>query len=785
MKVDSLYFSGDSGNQEPAMSTPDVGNPGSWKATQRPGCRDSNPVMSGRFFDRGASQYAICVDDELLTALKKVGPFRTNVDDLSPLVRFRVETDVGFPLMDTSFGTGVFLHYDLLVSSGQLNLARSWLGLLFTIENNYRTRSHDEPKVVNASVKDDFVRKSLVTISKWAYPRVFSKGPAYMMFMHWELVGAKSPWDEELINSDIDAWVSGKGEANFELLKPYIDKVLSQWGSRYDSSRRLSFRQYCNDFMRWGTAGGARKTRYRGHEYRSKWAWALSRIIKPDGSYNEDVDLYEEALKEPSVCRVALKEEEKKTREIITTPMASYLRQSYLLYCRPSIPDDSPIANPTWLGNFQDRFYTWYGCADAERFDHWVPKQAVKYIITKVGDIDEETRWVAAQECESMDNLRVVWGDKEWPYKGGLLSGWRVTTLVGTLLSLAIGAYIIETRSLVSAKAVGSGDDIALASTYYGLSREELCKAYAETGFKINLAKTISGPVGEFLRQTYSPRGVFGYPGSAMGSVLYAPPWLERYELDAPQEVSSGWLTLYSRYLPHTLDVCSLTKKVKKYIKMSVQASFGRISNLDDWLATPISAGGGGPIEWSDFSRWSSMTTYRDGDSSPLRPRNLAHLLGVDKDLRTKVESVKRVVTPLDTHYIRRGERGMHRVWIEWDEAIPVWVNKTMFFANYDAGLMSTSQFERALEIKIPRGIRLSDRPSVLAWVMGVRKQYGAFCSVQTTSDALGIMSSFFKNVYRTASSNRRFCRAADASAVATLHAMEEYKDHPFVSGTW
>lgn len=103
-------------------------------------------------------------------------------------------------------------------------------------------------------------------------------------------------------------------------------------------------------------------------------------------------------MKEGNVCKVALKEETKKTRVIITTPMASYLRQCYLVYRWGRLKGDTPISSASWLGRFQSMDYRWYGCADAERFDHSVSKEIVKYIIEKMADIDDETRQVGREE---------------------------------------------------------------------------------------------------------------------------------------------------------------------------------------------------------------------------------------------------------------------------------------------------------------------------------------------------------------------------------------------------
>ncbi|CAG5001348.1 unnamed protein product [Parnassius apollo] len=172
-------------------------------------------------------------------------------------------------------------------------------------------------KLVNSTVRDDFVRQSLNKISKWAFPKVFSVGPAYMLLMHMETLGSKSPWTKETVWADIDKWVSGEQQGDFELLQPYIDSIFTQWGHDSNRNNFLRFKEFCNDPMRWGTSGGAKKTKFKGEVYRSKWAWAFGRLLDNKGRPKDSVDLYSEACKEPEVCVVAFKEEEKKTREII------------------------------------------------------------------------------------------------------------------------------------------------------------------------------------------------------------------------------------------------------------------------------------------------------------------------------------------------------------------------------------------------------------------------------------------------------------------------------------
>lgn len=740
--------------------------------------------MNGMLFDRGATRYTLELDDDFYSIFEEIDlDFLPNIQNLDVLVRFSVKVPQWFPIRGSSFTSGLYLHYTLTAASGQSLVASTLLKLYSYLEKRFRWLFSQAPSKVNRLVYDDYLRKHLKRISKWAFPKVFSDGPAYCFLMHMDMLGSKSPWTKEMIEQDIQKWTSGNSPGNLELLKPYLESIFQQWGYDSNAANFLTFRDFCNDPIRWGTSGGAKKTKINGEDYRSKWAWAFSRILEEDGTPRKKgtYDLYASALAEPEVCMVALKEEEKKTREIITTPMASYLRQSYLAYRWNRLPGDSPLTNPSWLGEFQATQYSWYGCADAERFDHSVSKEMVQYVVRKMGEIDDETEWVAKQELDSINRLIISWNGKEWPYKGGLLSGWRITSLVGTMVSMSIGRYIIEKNNIPGAKAVGMGDDIILASPRFGLTRDQLFDSYAETGFNINLLKTISGPIGEFLRQVYSPRGVVGYPASAMGSVLYAPPWLERYALEKEQEVSKNWLTLYSRYLPHSIDNVTLTGTIRNLIKTDISQHFSLRGNLDNWLDTPIPAGGGGVVEWSRPEIWSRLES---DDNIQRKKGDFLSLFGIEKKgLKTKGKS--RII-PINMVNVRHDASNMNRVNQEFVYTIAKNVHKTDTFLKFMHDPSYTvSDFERDIGVKLPRGMRSNDRLSVIKFLMGVDQNLSAFCSVQTTNDGLGALSRFFKSVYRLASQNRRLSASADVPAIATLYAQQAFTHVDFVSGSW
>lgn len=763
----------------------DDNSPGTWENPTSRGRRMRFPVVNGQMFPRGASLYTISCDEGLDLAMEKVaGPFLPNVTRLDVYRRYHVDVPHSFPTSGSSFADGTYLYYVSMNRMGQFKLARSYLGILNKIRNLYAVKMRKMPQAfdLRLSCFDDFVRKHLKAVSAWAFPRVFSDGPAYMFLMHGDMLGGHAPWTKDQILADITNWTSGKDQCNLELLLPYMGRIFDLWPKDSHKDHKLGFREFCNDPLRWGTSGGAKRVTIGEEQYRSKWAWAWSRLIK-DGKY-VDVDLYAEACAEDNTCVVALKEEEKKTREIITTPMASYLRQSYLAYRWGNLPGDTPLSQPRWLGDFQSTEYAWYGCADADRFDHSVSKDMVEYVLTRLGSIDAECAAVAQEEINSLQGLKVKWNDVTWDYRGGLLSGWRLTSMIGTIASLAIGHFIIDDLGLVGARVIAMGDDIMIASPGLTATRDQLYESYAKTGFKVNMAKTTVGRTGEFLRQTYSPRGILGYPANGLSAIIFSPPWLARYQLEKEQEVSKSWLTFYSRLLPHSLETQSLTTFFRKRISEAVKTMGNIRGSLQNWLNTPISAGGGGPIEWSNPKEWSSIVLdFPDTDTAP----SFLSLFGITaSSMKDTIHRSKRIQRQ-DLMSIRHDCSQLHRLGPELVVRIPDFVNKTRALLSWflDKTVSGVSSLEGALQVKLPRSLHLARKLEVVKFVLGIERSATGFCSVQTTVAATGRYQAKMASLTRVAASNRRLFNAKNISAVATLYASQLFTHVPFVSGTW
>lgn len=471
---------------------------------------------------------------------------------------------------------------------------------------------------------DDFLRSYLKCISGNAYVNTFRYGPAYMLFCHLHCLSAKSPFTKEQIVSDIDSWVSSdifSREKDIDRATWYdtMNRVFINWTPRLDDL--MSYAEYASDVMRWGTSGGAPKSTIRGETIKSKWAWGLSKLFRDDGTPRDTEDLlsgiiehdYDDAV-------VALKEEPQKTREVIATPISSYIRQSYLLYAwgKPKIP--SPISDSNWISIFERNGASWYGCIDGERFDHSIPAWVILDIVDRLGNLTPECRVVADEELKHLKELHVSWSDHRWKWKGGLLSGWRITALAGSLVSYVAATYILEKTNCSSACNIGiMGDDIVLYSDTIKIPSEVLVHFYDQFKLKSNLNKTVSGVVGEYLRKARSSIGNLGFPALGLRSIVYASAWISSFQYNSPGECSNNWLTYQSRLVPHCLRQGALTAFIYANMTTDLGMRFGYDKPWVPWVMSPASAGGGGAmhLSWPTWISLDPLTPIGRGRSDP------------------------------------------------------------------------------------------------------------------------------------------------------------------------
>jgi len=180
----------------------------------------------------------------------------------------------------------LYLYYKFLKKIGQSTVAQELEGLMKHIDMQctayFRSTTTPAEQRRNASdYADDYWRHKLKTVSAFCFPKVFIEGPAYMLFVHLHTLTAKSPFTKQQIYDDIDSWVSecradgSKKDLDRETTEKVLDRIFVEW-TNFEADGFLELGEYCNDYMRWGTSGGASKVERDGSKYRTKWTWEIS-----------------------------------------------------------------------------------------------------------------------------------------------------------------------------------------------------------------------------------------------------------------------------------------------------------------------------------------------------------------------------------------------------------------------------------------------------------------------------------------------------------------------------
>lgn len=690
------------------------------------------------------------------------------------------ETDCAWPL---------YMHYRSIIASGQMQVAKVIVHFLQEVAVLWRShckRTNFSP-LPPELFEDDFFRHYLKQLSAYAYPLIFTIGPAYMLLTHLHALNAKSPYTTEQIVDDINSWASDKqdGVPKRICMRTYgrtLDSVFARWSS-YPISECLPFKEYVNDPLRWGTSGGAPKVKMFGKEQRSKWAWSVANKIHPTDGPQDAVDLAALMSKHGDVAKVALKEETQKTREIITTPLHSYVRQTYLLYRRGKVPIPSPISSPKWLPTFEGRAYNWYGCVDGERFDHSVPKEAIIELIQRLGELDAETKAVADAEIEHLNNLTIEWGEHTWKWMGGIMSGWRITSLAGSLVSLSAANYILENSGAAGAVEIGvMGDDIVLASNTVRLSADTMVALYREFGLKANLAKTVSGSQGEFLRKVRSKGGSWAFSALDLKTLTHAAPWVTHYQFAMEEECATSWHTLLSRLLPHATDPQFLSAWINKHAIHDLTSRFGRRPEWQSWLDTPICAGGGGYVERASLCSWTTLV--KDKEDVRLTPyETLGSMLGILPTRRT-MTTIRADTTHLDTlHNL------LPKINILADSEYQPTFKRSACITKVIWRLINSqitpSELNKSLVIPIPHRLRMLRGPQLARLIVTSTKQMASVTSILHTHESLPQAGSIMATVTRQLYARRTGIPRTMIRPLATLHTILQFGDHPVAYGTW
>lgn len=391
---------------------------------------------------------------------------------------------------------------------------------------------------VRGLATQDCLHAMLKRLTHHADVGLLSRYPAATVLAGLDRCTPPVQWKKDELVMMLADWV-GPDKHWGEDCRPFVEEVIDRIGVGWlakSNPNPMPLSEFVSDPFKWATSGGAPAVTIDGAVVRSKWAWAIKHL-------EQGHDLYEESANRRRVAVAALKEEPNKTRLVITTPMRSYLRQCYFMYVMGFPKIKSPISDD--MAAFRPPVTTadFYVSIDASKFDQQIPFWFIRAVFAQVARHPKLADLVR-EELDDIQHTRVRLFDTVRSYQGGVLSGWRMTSLIGSLASVCVCEYIRHT--FPGLDYLVQGDDILL----YGSSpvdRESIFALLDQFKLVYDKHSTLAGREGVFLRRRYGRGPLRSQAGRALRQLFFANPWVTRGQFSGPRELANSWLQYISR----------------------------------------------------------------------------------------------------------------------------------------------------------------------------------------------------------------------------------------------
>jgi hypothetical protein len=247
---------------------------------------------------------------------------------------------------------------------------------------------------------------------------------------------------------------------------------------------------------------------------------------------------------------------------------------------------------------------------DQSKFDH-VPSMRVLLrcvdVICKAGTHprDQERRMVAELIKYRLAHGSLSYNDKHYVHQRGLLSGWRWTSLIGTMVNYAEFLAIsrqVGLRTQPTRHVCFQGDDALIAVDDWS-DAVRLVRRYMEV-LPVNPSKFfVDNKRTEYLRYVLTKRRRFGYFARAAAGLMYANA-SSGGALD-PASLASNWSLLYSRGATLRASVYHCSRDLCGLLRCKPSVAV-------DLLQTPATVGGlGWYLPGRSTSRWFRLPAVR------------------------------------------------------------------------------------------------------------------------------------------------------------------------------
>lgn len=278
--------------------------------------------------------------------------------------------------------------------------------------------------------------------------------------------------------------------------------------------------------------------------------------------------------KRKQVCKAVMKSEPGKVRAVISSDLSLYLKMAYLSTVIDSMfrrrTDTTLYMNKDERNNLWQKMAKnghWRMPLDQSEFDRNATMRQVKITIEEIRDFvldaydDATVRELFDLVLYAIDGGYVIIDDEKILIENGLLSGWRWTAMLGTMINLTeldlacewVSSNSNESVLLNDFNAQGDDDWMDLMRYKDGVM---LWLAYSSFNLSVNPGKFfLSRTRDEYLRRVMDGDKVTGYPARSIASLLFRNPLSERESVGAERirQSFNKW-KLFAERLDATID---------------------------------------------------------------------------------------------------------------------------------------------------------------------------------------------------------------------------------------
>jgi len=356
------------------------------------------------------------------------------------------------------------------------------------------------------------------------------------------------------------AWLDAVESRVYNFLAPLVLKTTL-------SEPLLTPETYAHNPVMWGTTGSVLYDKKRkltglgdnGIVTAKQTKWAAAAVIPPEAV------LHALRTKRRGYAKAIIKRETKKSRLVIAADLEGYWQQDYLSESFMDAVLASNEASTLWMSSRQTGEY-WDELTkmirrivcmplDQSEFDR---NQTRMMIISCMKGV---RRAMALKMpdwwLEILDNAvynmvhgYVLAAGVKIPYRNGVLSGWRWTAMLDTLLNKSVTEVAEQAASVVPLASVYQGDDVearfaSVADAF------DVWVRIQDWGFQVNPFKFFVSAGGrtEFLRRYVDNGRIAGYPARSINALSWrnpinapTPPGIERVS-----EMYSQWVLFCAR----------------------------------------------------------------------------------------------------------------------------------------------------------------------------------------------------------------------------------------------